>query len=183
LPINAARSEVAHSRSIPREIRVTTLKDGDPEWELFIEGTIHRLAPGDRAQFCALLRSVQDEEMTHVEIRRGTGDAFSVHLNRERGFLMYLRQRNDGRCIFPVWDAQQPWAQEQFGCRCCEPWEIARHATLPRQIALSLLMDFFERGVPPALGEEVPVGWSERTLFPAGAIRRPNPPLWSDCLA
>jgi hypothetical protein len=182
LPSNSARSEVAHSRKTRREIRVTTLNDGHPGWELVIEGAIHRLAYGDQAQFCALLRSVQDEEMTHVEIRRWEGDAFSVHLNRERGFPMYLRQRNDYRCIFPVWDAEQPWAQEQFGCRCCEPWEIARHATLPRQIALSVLIDFFERGVPPALGEEVLVGWSEPTLFPAGAIRRPNPPLWSDRL-
>jgi hypothetical protein len=43
-------------------------------------------------------------------------------------------------------------------------------------------MDFFERGVPPALGEEVAVGWSEPTLFQADAIRRLNPPLWSDRL-
>jgi len=161
---------------------VTTLQAGDPAWELVIEGAIHRLAPGDRAQFCALLRSVQDEEMIHVEIRRWQGDAFSVHLNRERGFPMYLPQSNDQRCIFPVSDAEPPWSQEQFGCRCCEPWEIARHATLPRQIALSVLIDFFERGVPPALGEQVPVAWGEPTLFPAGAIRRPNPPLWSDRL-
>ena len=30
--------------------------------------------------------------MSHLEIRRWKGDAFSVHLNRERGFRMYLRQ-------------------------------------------------------------------------------------------
>src|SRR5262245_37538108 len=130
-----------------QEIRVITLKDADPAWELVIEGATHRLATGDRAQFCALLGRVQDEEMTHVQIRRWEGDALSVHLNRDRGFPMYLRQWNDYGCIFPVWDAEPRWTQEQFGCRCCEPWEIARHATLPRQIALCLLIDFFERGV------------------------------------
>jgi hypothetical protein len=97
------------------ETCVTTLKGGvDSGCEVVINGAIHQLVSGDRAPLCALLTGVQDEEMRHVEIRRPEGDAFSVHLNRDRGFPMYLRKRNDDRCIFPVWDAQQPWAQEQF---------------------------------------------------------------------
>jgi hypothetical protein len=151
-------------------------------WEVTVEGTVHYLAASDRAAFYTLLQVLQDKEMADVEIARGEGDAFQVHLNRERGCPVYLPERCASSSLYVVRDAQEPRAQETFASDCIGPWECPRHATLPREAALSLLKDFFERGVPPRLGDEVPVEPSKPTLFPADAILPPSPPRWSDSI-
>jgi hypothetical protein len=145
-------------------------------WEVVIEGTVRYLAASDRAAFSTLLQGLQDREMTDVEIARWEGDAFRVSLNRERGTPVYLAERYASGGLYVVWGAQEPWAQETFASEWIGPWECPRHATLPREIALSLLTDFFERAVPPRLGDEVPVESSKPTLFPADAILPPTPP-------
>jgi hypothetical protein len=153
---------------------------GYPGWEATVDGTTHYLADDDRSVFSALLQGLHENEMTHVEITRWEGDAFSVNLNGKRGFPMYLRERVDSG-LYVVWDAQEPWEDERFACGCCgDPLDVPEHATLPRDVALSLLTDFFERGVPPKPGDEVPVEWSRPTLFPADVINHPNSPRWSD---
>jgi hypothetical protein len=152
-------------------------------WEVTVEGTVHYLSASDRAAFSTLLQVLQDKEMTDVEIARWEGDAFSVYLNRERGSPAYhLRERYASSELYVVWDAQDPWAHECFASEYIGLWECPRHATLSREAALSLLMDFFERGEPPRLGDEVPVEWSKPTLFPADAILPPTPPRWSDSI-
>ena len=99
---------------------------GYPGWEVTVEGSPHYLAADDRAAFSALLRGLRKGEVTHVEITRWEGDAFSVNLNRERGFPMYLRERADSG-LYVVWDAQEPWEDERFACGCCgDPLERPR---------------------------------------------------------
>ena len=82
----------------------------------------------------------------------------SVHLNKRRGFPMYLTERGDPG-LYVLGEGEGGAEVEKFACGCCGiELEFTGHMTVPRAVALDLLRRYFENGTAPKDGSQAPGG-------------------------
>jgi Immunity protein Imm1 len=90
------------------------------------------------------------KKYSHLSLRRYEEDSLTIHTNARRGWLMYLRfPADNGVYTHDVDYAGDPDVEEVFMCACGIDLEFAARKTLPRELALRAVREFFTTGELP----------------------------------
>ena len=133
---------------LPRDVWVEL--GGYPGWLVEVDHEFHRLDAGNLAAFERLLPQPGNQEFSHLCMTRYEEDSLTIHTNRERGWLMYLRFPADSGVYTRDWTyAGPPQSQEVFRCACGIDLEFPTDRTLPRKLAERAAVEFFQTGRLP----------------------------------
>jgi len=118
---------------------------GYPGWLVEVNHRCHRLGFEDTAIFEKLVQELPSQEFSHLSLTRYEEDSLTLHTNATRGWLMYLERPDDGGIYVrdPGWtgDAER---QEIFRCGCGIDLEFPAQHTLPRELAIAAVVEFFK---------------------------------------
>lgn len=136
------------NEKLPRDLWL--MLGGYPGWLVAVNHQGHRVDAGDAARLDGLLAGLSARRSGHVSLTRYEGDELSLHTNRTRGWLMYLRHPADsGLYTRDTTYAGDPAAEQVFRCGCGIDLEYTTDRTLPRDQAVEVVRAFFAAGRLP----------------------------------
>lgn len=129
-------------------------------WHVEVSHVSHRVEKGDLSEFRRIAEELSDQEFAHLSLTRYEEDSLTLHTNKHRGWLMYLRNPADGGLYtHDLGYGGDPKANEVFRCVCGIGLDFPARQTLPRERALMVAEEFFVMGELPC---SVPWGaWNE----------------------
>jgi len=133
---------------VPREIWLRY--GGYPGWLLDANHVTYRVQKGDLAEFRRISEELPRQEFAHLSLTRYEEDSLTLHTNKHRGWLMYLREPADGGLYtHDVGYTGDPKAEEIFRCVCGIDLEFPARQTLPRERAIEIAEEYFVTGDLP----------------------------------
>ena len=120
---------------------------GYPGWLVELNHNEHHVDVGNTPEFDRLIRMLPNHEFSHLTLTRYEEDSLTIHTNKHRGWLMYLREPGDAG----VYTRDTEYhgsadAQEVFRCGCGIELEFGAAQTLPRELAMQATVEFFQTG-------------------------------------
>jgi hypothetical protein len=129
---------------------------GYPHWKVTLNHEEHRIGNADERSVRSLLDRMVGQPHGHLALTRYEEDSLDLFTNKERGWLMYLREPGDsGLYVAGANDDED--ADEHFTCDCGIDLEFPRSRTLPLERAADVVASFFRSGTLPKS-----VSWEEQ---------------------
>lgn len=130
---------------------------GYPGWLVEVNHQAQPVSYGDLPAFRELLEQVPRQKFSHLSMTRYEEDSLTLHTNKNRGWLMYLRDPADGGVYTrdPSYIGD-PSAEEEFRCACGISLEFPAIQTIPKDLSLRAATEFFTTGKLPTC-----VHWEE----------------------
>jgi Immunity protein Imm1 len=123
---------------------------GYPGWLVEADHVTHRVEKGNLTEFRRIAEQLRWQEFGHLSLTRYEEDSLTLHTNKGRGWLMYLREPADGGLYtHDVEYTGDPNAEEIFRCVCGIDLEFSALKTLPRDRAIKVAEEFFVTGELP----------------------------------
>lgn len=123
---------------------------GYPAWLLEANHATHRVQADGLAEFRRIAGELPNQEFAHLSLTRYEEDSLTLHTNKHRGWLMYLREPADsGLYTHDVGYSGDPKAEEIFRCGCGIDLEFPASQTLPRERAIEVAEEFYLTGELP----------------------------------
>lgn len=123
---------------------------GFPGWLIEANHEAHRVEQGDLTGLRRLTEQIRRSDFAHLALTRYEEDSLTLHTNKSRGWLMYLREPADsGLYTHDTGYSGDPKAEEVFRCGCGIDLEFPARQTLPRNQALQVFEEFFATGELP----------------------------------
>jgi hypothetical protein len=118
-------------------------------WQVEVDHAVTHVDTGDLAAFRDLLARVTRSEYGHVCLTRYEEDSLHLHTNRQRAWLMYLREPEDSGLYLAGNMGPAEHEREQFRCGCGISLDFPRGRTAPIADGVAIAEAFFVGGQLP----------------------------------
>jgi hypothetical protein len=117
-------------------------------WEVDVNHAVTHVDCGDQTGLRDLLAPLTQSEYGHVSLTRYEEDSLHLHTNRQRAWLMYLREPQDTG-LYLASDVGREDEREEFRCGCGISLDFPRRRTAPISDGLAIVATFFVSGQLP----------------------------------
>jgi hypothetical protein len=115
-------------------------------WEVEVNHAVTYVDSGDQTAFRDLLGLLTQNEYGHVSLTRYEEDSLHLHTNRQRAWLMYLREPEDTGLYLASDASPGEDEREEFRCGCGISMDFPRRRTVPISDGLAIAEAFFVSG-------------------------------------
>jgi hypothetical protein len=145
---SAAEANFTLNQKLPREEWLRL--GGYTGWLIDIDHRSERVDKGDLEKFRRLAGETAGLEFSHLSMTRFEEDVLTLFTNPQRGWLMYQLDPADG--FYSGCDADfagDRQAEELFRCVCGIRMDCSTDHTVPRDMAMRIVEEFFVTGELP----------------------------------